>query len=148
MAVGAAKNLLPHLRLSLLLHAGDRVPCIAVFLLPRRIRSHFGAQVILLGLLLGEDCLVSESFDSAHVDLQAVLQEEDGATHQPRLLRTLFRELLRHGDAALQILDHRWLMYIALHEQLGNGLLRAVEPGCPEMKTSSPGAAPLTLHLR
>ena len=105
------------------------VPGVAVDLLPLGIGGDLGAEVGFLGLLLGQDGRVGQSFSAAQVDLQAVLQAEDGAAYQARLFRPLRGKGLGGGDAALQILGHGRTTHVALHQQLGHRVVALSRAG-------------------
>ncbi len=102
LAAGAAEDLLLDLRLHLLFRAGDLVPGLSVGLFPFGIGCHLLPEIVFLGLFLGQNGRVGQRHGAPLIDLQAVLQEEDRAADQPRLLRTLRSEGLGRVDAARQ----------------------------------------------
>ena len=142
------KSLTLNLRLHLFLHFGNRVPGIAVFLLPLGIGGDLGAELGLFGLLLDQNRRVGQRIFTADVNFQTVLQAENRAAHQARLFRPLRGKRLRGRDAALQVFSDRRPDSIALQSSSDTVSSRSVDPGWPEMKISSPGAAPLALHFR
>ena len=97
--------------------------------MPLGIGVNLLAEVIFVGLLLGQDGRVRQSLGAAQVDLEAVLQAEDGAAYKPSLLRPLRREGLGGCNTALEIAGDCRLDHVALDQQLRHRVIARSSAG-------------------